>query len=178
MDVNKFAGSDKQLITNEPPLYPDRLLRGMASSYNLVMNQPGATSTESVMRREDFFEVMHCLARSRRRQFRIGDLMVVVVMTAVGLTAISGPDLAGGERLFLAVVAVGFLGLLWAQWGVASIPTTRARSGINVLLGVVSSLMALSMFVCLILLGLVFPQGVAVLSVLMLFQVVYMTTWE
>jgi hypothetical protein len=34
------------------------------------------------------------------------------------------------------------------------------------------------MFVCLILLGLVFPQGAALLSVMMLLQVVYLTTWE
>ena len=44
--------------------------------------------------------------------------------------------------------------------------------------GVFSSLMALLMFVCLFLLGLVFPQGAALLSVMMLLQVVYLTTWE
>ena len=32
--------------------------------------------------------------------------------------------------------------------------------------------------ICLILLGLVFPQGAALLSVMMLLQVVYLTTWE
>jgi hypothetical protein len=135
-------------------------------------------SMKPVMRHEDFFEGIHWLARSRRRRFRIGDLMVTVAMTAIGLSAISLPDLTGGERLFLAVVAVVFLGLLWAHWGVASIPTVWAWPGVNVLIGVVSSLMALSMFVCLILLGLVFPQGAALLSVLMLLQVVYLTTWE
>jgi hypothetical protein len=105
-------------------------------------------------------------------------MMVVVAMTAIGLSAISLPDLTGGERLFLGVVAVAFLGLLWAQWGIASIPASRARPGVSIFVGVVSSLMALLMFVCLFLLGLVFPQGAALLSVMMLLQVVYLTTWE
>ena len=47
----------------------------------------------------------------------------------------------------------------------------------TVLLGVLSSLMALSMFMFLIILGLVFPQGAAILSVMMLIQVVHLTTW-
>jgi hypothetical protein len=133
---------------------------------------------EPAMGREDFFEGIHWLARSRRRQFRIGDLMVAVAMSAIGLSAISLPDMTGGERLFLGVLAVVFLGLLWAQWGLASVPLTRARPEVSIFFGVVSSLMALSMFVCLILLGLVFPQGAALLSVMMLLQVVYLTTWE
>jgi hypothetical protein len=150
----------------------------VANGYNPGMNQISVASVEPTMGREDFFEGIHWLARSRRRRFRIGDLMVAVAMTAIGLSAISLPDLAGGERLFLGVLAVVFMGLLWAQWGLASIPAVRTRPGVSILVGVVSSLMALSMFVCLILLGLVFPQGAALLSVMMLVQVVYLTTWE
>jgi hypothetical protein len=130
------------------------------------------------MGREHLFESIHWLARSRRRRFRIGDLMVAVAMTAIGLSAISLPDLTGGQRLFLGVLAVVFLGLLWAQWRLASIPAARTRPGVSIFVGVVAALMALSIFVCLILLGLVFPQGAALLSVMMLLQVVYLTTWE
>jgi hypothetical protein len=104
--------------------------------------------------------------------------MVAVAMTAIGLSAISLPDQTGGERLFLGVVAVAFLGLLWAQWRIASIPAARARPGVSIFVGGLSSIMAISMFICLILLGLAFPQGAALLSVMMLLQVVYLTTWD
>ena len=127
---------------------------------------------------EDFSGGTPWLARSRRRRFRIGDLMVAVAMTAIGLSAICLPDLTGGERLLLGVLAVVFLGLLWTQWRLAGIPGGRAQAGVSIFVAVVSSLMALSMFVCLFVLGLVFPQGAALLSVMMLLQVVYLTTWE
>ena len=53
---------------------------------------------------------------------------LLFAMTAIGLSAISLPDLTGGERLFLGVFALAFLGLLWAQWGLASIPASRTCS--------------------------------------------------
>jgi hypothetical protein len=130
------------------------------------------------MGRDHFLDGTHCLSRSRPRRLRIGDLMVAVAITALGLTAVCLPELTGGERLFLGAFALAFLGLQCAQWGVASIPVTGARPGMTILLGVLSSLMALSMFIFLIILGLVFPQGAALLSVMMLILVVYLTTWD
>ena len=131
-----------------------------------------------MMDQEVLFDGKRWGACSQRRRFRIGDLMVTVAMTALGLSAISLPDLTSSERLFLGVFALAFLGLLWTQWGLASIPLARARPGINILVGFLSSLMALSMFICLILMGLVFPQGAALLSLMMLILGVYLTTWE
>ncbi len=46
------------------------------------------------------------------------------------------------------------------------------------MLGVVSSLLALAMFVLLFVLGLVYPQGAALESVLILIQVAFMSTWD
>ena len=46
------------------------------------------------------------------------------------------------------------------------------------IVGVAAAMMALCMFVCLILMGLVFPQAAALLRAMMLLQVVYLTTWE
>ena len=99
-------------------------------------------------------------------------------MTAIGLSADRLPDLTGGERLFLGCVAAVFLGLLWAQWGSRACRLTMARPGVEHVMGVVSSLMALSMFVCLIPRGTCLPQGSCSLSMMMLLQVVYLTTWE
>jgi hypothetical protein len=130
------------------------------------------------MGRDHFLEGTDRLARSRRRRLRIGDLMVAVVMTAIGLSAISLPGQSGSERLFLAAITLTFLALQWAQWGLASTPTHRSRPGMTIILGIISTFLALAMFVVLIILGLVFPQGAALLSVMILIQVVYLTTWD
>ena len=45
-------------------------------------------------------------------------------------------------------------------------------------LGIISSFVAVAMFIAIVILGLVFPQGAALLSVLILIQVVYLTTWD
>ena len=104
--------------------------------------------------------------------------MVAVALAALGFTAVTLPDLSGGEQLFLGLVALAVLGLQWVQWGIASVPAHRLWSGANTLLGILSSLIALFMFVGLILLGLVLPQGAALISVMMLLLVVYLTTWD
>jgi hypothetical protein len=129
------------------------------------------------MGHDHFLDGTPWLSRPRRRRLRIGDLMVVVAMTALGLTAVCLPELTGGERFLLGALALAFLGLQWAQWGLASIPVANSRPRMTILLGVLSSLMALSMFIFLIILGLAFPQGAALLSVMMLILVVYLTTW-
>ncbi len=116
-----------------------------------------------VVREHDFFDGRHWLARPRRRRFGIGDLMIAIAITALALAAVSPPDLSDGERLFIAAFALAFLTLLWGQWALAGMPFDRARSGLRLFVGVVSSLVALSMFICLTLLGLVFPQGAALL---------------
>jgi hypothetical protein len=130
------------------------------------------------MGQQQVFDDQHRLARSPRRRFRIGDLMIGIAMTAIGLSAVALPNLTGKERLFLSLFAVAFLALLWAQWAIASMPRAVARPAFGMVVGFLSALMALSMFVCLILVGLVFPHAAALLSIMMLLQVVYLTTWE
>ena len=130
------------------------------------------------MGREHFLDRFDWPAHSRRRRLRIGDLMVAIAMTAIGLAAISLPELARGERLFLAAITLTFLGLQWAQWALASISSDQTRPGMTIFTGVVSSVLALSMFAVLVILGLVFPQGAALLSVMILIQGVYLTTWD
>jgi hypothetical protein len=125
---------------------------------------------------EQFLEGTRWLLRSRRRRLRIGDMMVAVIMIAIGLAAVSLPELTNGERLFLGALALLFPGLQWAQWGLAGIPATRPV--ITIVLGALSSIMALAMFIALVVMGLIFPQGAALLSVMMLFMVVYLTTWD
>ncbi len=104
--------------------------------------------------------------------------MVAVAVAAIGLSAISLPDQSDHERLVLGTVTLGFLALQWAQWGLASTSAGRSRPALTTTLGVISALLAMAMFVSLIILGLVFPLGAALLSVMFLIQVVYLTTWD
>ena len=130
------------------------------------------------MEREDFLEGSNWLLRSRCRRLRIGDLMVAVAMIALGLAAISLPELTGRQRVFLGAAALVFVGLQWTQWGLASIPSSRSWPGMTAVLGTLSAALALMMFATLFILGLIFPQGAALLGVLILVQVVYLTTWD
>ena len=116
--------------------------------------------------------------RSPRRRFRIGDLMTGIAMAGLGLAAISLPDLTVRERLFLGLFAVTFLSLLRTQWALANMRSTVVHPALGVVVGFASVLMALCMFVCLTLMGFVFPQAAALLSAMMLLQVVYLATWE
>ena len=84
-------------------------------------------SAEPLMKRREFFHGLPCLEHLPHRGFRIGNIMIGIAVTAVGLSSISRPDLTGRERLFLGMFTVAFLGLLWAQWGVASMSCIAAR---------------------------------------------------
>jgi hypothetical protein len=114
---------------------------------------------------------------SRRRRVQLGDFMVAIATTAVGLAAISVPDVTSGERRIMGTVTLALIGLLWTQWGLASVASKRSWPGKSVILGIIASFLAMAMFVLLIILGLVFPQGAALLSVMLLLQVAHLTTW-
>ena len=130
------------------------------------------------MGRDHLIERPDWLLSSRRRRFRIGDLMVAVVMTAIGLAVISLPELTLGERSLLGAAVLSFLGLEWTQWALAGTPARQAHHSVAIVRGMLSALLPLTMFVALVVLGLFYPQGVALLSLLIVIHVVYLTTWD
>jgi hypothetical protein len=117
------------------------------------------------------------VSSARRRRFRIGDLMVAVALTALAISTVTVVELAG-DKWLMGTFTFGFLGLLVAQRGIAGISCRQFRPAIDTFLAVLSCVMALSMFVALVVLGLIIPQGAALISVAMLLLVVYMTTWD
>jgi hypothetical protein len=128
------------------------------------------------MQREHFFDGTPWPLSSRRRRLRVGDMMAAVFMTSLGLAAVSLPELASGQRLFLGAVAISCLGLLWTQWTLASIPDTRPA--VTTVVGALSAIIALSVFVGLVVLWFVFPQPAGLFSVMMLVLVVHLATWD
>jgi hypothetical protein len=127
---------------------------------------------------DDLFNTKRSLVRSRARQVRIGDLLFGVAMTALGLSALTADDLAGRERLLLGLFALSFFALVGVQWALAGMQRARARPVVDTTVGVLSAVMALSMFTCLVFVGIFFPHVAALLSVMLLLQVVYLITWE
>ncbi len=103
--------------------------------------------------------------------------MVVVALAALAISTVTLPQLSSDEKWLMGTFSFAFLGVLFAQWGIAGISCSRSRSAIQALLGVLSCLMALSMFVALAILGLIIPEGAAMLSVAVLVLVIYLTTW-
>jgi hypothetical protein len=114
---------------------------------------------------------------ARRRRLRLGDLMVAVALAALAISTVTVVELASDKRI-MGMFTFFFLGLLVGQRGIAGISCRRFRPAIDAFLGVLSCVMACSMFVSLVILGLIIPQGAALLGVAMLLLVVYMTTWD
>jgi hypothetical protein len=113
-----------------------------------------------------------------RRRLTIGDVMVVIALAAIGFSTVALPAPSIREKQFLGTFNLGFLGLLFAQWGIAGIPGRRSGPAVHVFLGVLSCSMSLFMFVSLVVLGLIIPQGAAFIGVEALLLVVYLTTWN
>jgi len=130
------------------------------------------------MGREHLLDESNWLLLSRRRRLRIGDLMVAVALTALALSVGSLSNLTSDQRLGFGVLALVFLGLQVAQWGIAGIPPGRVRPGMNALFCFLSFLMALLMLACLITLGLIFPEGLALVVGAMIVLAIYLTTWD
>jgi hypothetical protein len=130
------------------------------------------------MGREHLLDESNWLLLSRRRRLRIGDLMVAVGIAAVALSVGSLSNLTSGTRLGSGVLALVFLGLQVAHWAIVSISPGRVRPAINALLCTLSFLIALLMFVCLIILGLIFPEGLALVVGTMIVLAIYLTTWD
>jgi hypothetical protein len=125
---------------------------------------------------EHFLDEAHWPLHSRRRRLRIGDMMAAVIMTAVGLAVVSRPELPGSAKATVGAFVALCLGLEWAQWGLASISATQPAK--KALLGTLSSIIAMSIVVGLVFLGLVYPQVAALLVVMMLILVVHLATWD
>jgi hypothetical protein len=130
------------------------------------------------MGREHLLDESNWLVLSGRRRLRIGDMMVAVALTAVVLSVGSLCNQTSDQRLGSGVLALVSLGLQAALWRIASIPPSRVRPGVNALFGMLSFLMALLMLACLSTLGLIFPEGLALVVGAIIVLAIYLTTWD
>jgi hypothetical protein len=112
---------------------------------------------------------------TRRRRVRIGDLMVAVALTSLGISTVTVVEHTG-DKWLLGTFTFAFLVLLVGQRRIAGLSVRKFRPAIHTFLGILSCVVPCLMFVSLVFLGLIIPQGAALLSVAMLLLVVYMTT--
>jgi hypothetical protein len=129
------------------------------------------------MGRDQLLEEFPRPSISRPRRLTIGDLMVGVALAALGaftMTVTLRSPLSDGERAAFGILEPILVLLQAAQWGLASIPSRRVRPGRNTLLGILSCLVALSTFVGLFILAAAFPEGAALVVIMMLGLVAYL----
>ena len=103
--------------------------------------------------------------------------MVAVALTSFGISTVTVVEQTS-DKWLMGTFTLAFLVLLVGQRGIAGVSVRKFRPAIHTFLGILSCVVPCLMFVSLVFLGLIIPQGAALLSVAMLLLVVYMTTWD
>jgi hypothetical protein len=118
---------------------------------------------------------------SRPRRFSLRDLMLTVALAALSMTVITlvdRSDIKPGERsAFCAIVAIAFFSL-YCQWPISRVRVGNERSWKSAIPGLFSMMLATVTLVCLVVLSTRFPDASALLMVLMVILVFYLTTWD
>lgn len=118
---------------------------------------------------------------SRPRRFSIADLMAVVGLAALGMALaamVDRSELKPGERSVFGVVAsLAFVSLL-CQWPLSSLRASDRHSWPSALLGIAAVFLAIVTAICLGILSVALADGTALLVLILLCLVVYLTTWD
>jgi hypothetical protein len=118
---------------------------------------------------------------SRPRRFALRDLMLTVALAALGMTVITlvdRSDIKPGERpAFCGIVAIAFF-CLYCQWPISRVRARDERSWTSAIPGVLSMLLATGTLICLVIVSTRFPEASALLMVMMVILVFYLTSWD
>ncbi len=118
---------------------------------------------------------------ARPRRLNLGDLMFGVAVAALGCCALAlvlRSELSDERRAGFGVVALLLFAMQAAQWRLGGIPVRDPRSGGSVALGVASYLIAMAMFLGLLAMAALFPDGAAVVVIMLIVTAIYLSTWE
>ena len=119
---------------------------------------------------------------TRPRRLNLGDLLFAVAIAALGCSAMvlafrSGLD--DGRLAAFAVVATLLFAMQAAQWKLGGSPaTTDPRSRRELVLGIASYLIAMTMFVLLLAMAALFPDGAALVVLALILVALYLSTWD
>jgi hypothetical protein len=118
---------------------------------------------------------------ARPRRLNLGDLMFGVALAALGFSALAlvlRSELGDGRRAGFGLLTLLLFAMQAVQWRLGGIPVRDPRSGGSVALGVVSYLVAMAMFVALLALAALFPDGAALVVLALIVVAIYLSTWE
>jgi hypothetical protein len=118
---------------------------------------------------------------ARPRRLNLGDLMFGVALAALGCCALAlvfRSGLSDGLRAAFGAVTLLLFAMQAAQWRLGGIPASDPRSGRHLLLGLASYVLAMAMFVSLLVLAALFPDGAALVILALIVTAIYLSTWE
>jgi hypothetical protein len=107
--------------------------------------------------------------------------MVAVGLAALGMTLVTlveRSELGPGERSAFGIVAGLALVSLLCQWPLSSLRASDRHSWPSALIGIASMFLAMATIACLGILSATLAEGAALLVVMLLTLVVYLTTWD
>ena len=117
----------------------------------------------------------------RPRRLGLGDLMFGMALAALGCFAmvlVFRSELGDGRRAAFGLVTLLLFAMQAAQWRLGGLPAYDSRSRRELLLGVASYLLAMVMFVLLLALAALFPDGAALVVLALIVVALYLSTWE
>jgi hypothetical protein len=117
----------------------------------------------------------------RPRRLGPGDLMFGVAIAALGCCAMAmvvRSELGVGPRAAFSLVALLLFAMQAAQWRLGGLPAGDSRSGRELALGIASYALAMAMFVLLLAMAALFPDGAAVVVLALVVMALYLSTWE
>lgn len=122
------------------------------------------------------------LRMARPRRLNLGDLLFGVALVAMGCCATAmllRSELDDGRRAGFGVAATLLFALQAAQWRLGgSRATTDPRSRRELWLGIASYLIAMAMFVLLLAIAALCPDGAALVVLALILAALYFSTWE
>jgi len=118
----------------------------------------------------------------RPRRLGLGDLMFAVALAALGCFAtvlVLRSDVGDFRRAAFGLVTLLLFVMQAAQWRLGGLPAKDdPRSRRELVLGIASYLLAMAMFVFLLALAALFPDGAAVVVLALIVVALYLSTWE
>ena len=118
---------------------------------------------------------------ARPRRLNLGDLMFGVALAALGCGALAlvlRSELSDQRRAGFGALALLLFAMQAAQWRLGGVPLRDPHSGGSAALGFASYFIAMTMFAGLLGLAALFPDGAALVVLMLILAAIYLSTWD
>ena len=121
------------------------------------------------------------LLTARPRRLNLGDLLFFVVLAALGcfvLVLTARAEMGDGRRVAFGLGALLLFAMQGAQWKLGGLRASDPRSRRELMLGIASYVLAMAMFLLLLAIAAMFPDGAALVVLALVVVALYLSTWE